>query len=214
MSEKEPSERKNRLVFFNFLCPGEKLKDVRELFKEKALGTLSEDIAPATRFLIGAKGVDEKIEGFSLSGITSPHKIKQIVEELAERKITGYSRLTQVLFNRRPLIREVQEQQHQEQPLYRLKVEFDEDGLVVAFDHALKASPEQLRDIEGPVTTFLIHPDKELYFGLRFVPRNVLSEVVRGLKSYLDDEHLTQEQLELITLGTKRLEDFMNPEKN
>jgi hypothetical protein len=98
------------------------------------------------------------------------------------------------------------------QPVYKPAVHFDDSGLWVEFDHALKATPEQISKLEitSPMTAFLIHPDRELYLGLAYVPRPVLTEVARGLRSYVDSEEFSDEQRVQIRVGVIRLERYLS----
>lgn len=97
----------------------------------------------------------------------------------------------------------------EEQPTYRPLIRFVDFGLLVSFDHSLCAKPEELPLVRRPVTTFVVHPDRELYVGLHFVPRSILSVVARGLKTYLQDEKLAEHQRALIENGASRLNRFV-----
>jgi hypothetical protein len=92
-------------------------------------------------------------------------------------------------------------------PIYRPHVQFEPFGLVVSFDHALQAVPEEVNGAET-VTSFVVDPSRELYLGLQLIPRPVLEEVARGLETYLEDEALEDEHKALITHGVSRLNRF------
>lgn len=109
------------------------------------------------------------------------------------------------------------EQGSSEKPKYIPAVQFGKSDLLISFDHALEAKPEELLSKErfckpGSTTVFLVRPDdKYLYFGLHFVPRRILSEVIDGLKSYREVQSFTNDQLWLINHGVDLLERFINP---
>lgn len=112
----------------------------------------------------------------------------------------------------------IDSQASQEQPAYIPAIKFEDFGLVVRFDHALEAKPAELLSLKRfykkglTVTDFVIRSESnELYVGLHFVPRRILKEVTEGLKTYQEDEKLTEDQRVLIGHGIYLLERFINP---
>ena len=104
------------------------------------------------------------------------------------------------------------ERKQNQEKSYIPKIEFESFGLVVTFDHALSATPDELSSdrFKGTETGFLIHPERGLYIGLAFIPRGILKEVANGLEMYLEDQSFTDEQRALIALGVNRLNNFTN----
>lgn len=96
---------------------------------------------------------------------------------------------------------------------YRPYISFEQFGLIVGFDHGLRVAPEVFDDPErGPrkATYFLVSPQRELYLGLQFVPRIILSVVARGLETYLEaPTTFSEEQRALIEHGVFRLNRFV-----
>lgn len=89
-------------VFFSFICPAERLDEVRELFgKNQNLGVLSDadELTPSARvFPDPDTGEVTIVKGIEMTGICLAKDKMRILDSLADRKIAGYSRPTQILF--------------------------------------------------------------------------------------------------------------------
>lgn len=98
-----------------------------------------------------------------------------------------------------------------DRPVYKPSLKFHTAGLWVTFDHELQATSDELETCtaKGVLTIFLISPDSELYYGLHFIPRPVLSELARGLKSCAASEEYTDAQRGEIQTSVTRLERFI-----
>jgi hypothetical protein len=96
-------------------------------------------------------------------------------------------------------------------PVYKPYVQFESFGLIVGFDHALQASPEQLvDDTKRPDTAafFAITADRDIYLPRDTVLPETLTAVANGLQAYLSDESLSDEQRSALEHGVARLQKY------
>ena len=92
------SGKEGELTFFQLVCPPERENEVRTLFAEKQLGSLNLETHKGTRVLQSqVDGEIFAIAGVVIEGIGRVDKQDQILHELADREIAGYSRETQIL---------------------------------------------------------------------------------------------------------------------
>lgn len=196
MQERQkPEPSPDSLHIFSFICPEPRVDEARTILSGIKGVSVNPELGPPTvRMVIGEPF---PLEGVEMGGFAKESSREEILKGLAEAEIAGYSRPTQVMFG--PFI------EANPDPNYRPRVHFDEDQLIVDFDHTLSTPPENLNRAPGFVTTFRVHPDQEIYFGLSLMPRDLIRGLTNGLRSYMDDENLTPEQKRLIDIGVNKL---------
>lgn len=82
-------EEPNESIYYSFLCPGNRIEEVRDLFKtDQAFGALSAE-----------DNLSDNIRGpFEVTGICLARNSGHILDVLTTRHIAGYSRATPILY--------------------------------------------------------------------------------------------------------------------
>lgn len=87
------------LTFFQFVCPLGRISEVKALFQEKQLGSLNPELRTETQVWVNPESEEDTyVSGVSIEGIGLLSKQAEILNELADRQIAGYSRETQIIY--------------------------------------------------------------------------------------------------------------------
>lgn len=213
MIEREP-RLKERIVTFTFVCERDREQEAREALRQIKGVVLSDEpiihhkgpyglilsTEPPIQMSIHVDpetGETSLREGIEITGLAIKENFSQVVRALAEAKIAGCSRSSQI---------NVQSLEDAGKKIRQsTEIEFDEEGLGVSI--GLSGERE---DLPAEITTvFRVQLGVERYIGLAEVPRWVLAEVTSELKVRLSRETYNEQECSLINLAIAQLEDLL-----